>query len=217
MRGGWGLVLCLALGGCRERPAASAVDAGVSPVPVPVPAARVGPPCEVLLPEDVRELALPGASLREERTCATCGPLCTLRSAAEPDTTVSFAYSCEPRAPSVEVRELLAPTLKAGGVEVPALGRAAARRSPVPGLLQVMAWDDDTPCALVVTWLGRGNERAVDIMRNALQAVTPQSLVPPATQEPGTPALAPEDAGPPPPGTPPPAPRRTPPVRRAHR
>jgi hypothetical protein len=194
MRGGWGvaLVLCLALGACRERPAVSAVDAGVSPVPV----VRVGPPCEVLLPEDVRELALPGASLREERTCATCGPLCTLRSAAEPDTTVSFAYSCEPRAPSTDVRELLAPTLKAGGVEVPALGRAAAQRSPAPGMLQVMAWDDDTPCALVVTWLGRGNERAVDIMRTALQAVTTQALTPPATQEePGTPALSPEDAG----------------------
>jgi hypothetical protein len=141
----------------------------------------------VLLPEDVRELALPGASLKEDRTCATCGPLCTLRSAAEPDTTVSFAYNCEPKDSAVDVRELLAPTLRAGGVEVPALGRAAARRSPVPGMLQVMAWDDDTPCALVVTWLGRGNERAVDIMRTALQAVTLEHLAPP--DEP------PEDAG----------------------
>ncbi|HLL03326.1 MAG TPA: hypothetical protein VK539_22275 [Myxococcaceae bacterium] len=194
MRGGRGvgLVLCLALGACRERPAALAVDAGVSPMPV----ARVGPGCEVLLPEDVRELVLPGASLREERTCATCGPLCTLRSLTEPDTTVSFAYSCEPRAPATEVRELMAPTLKAGGTEVPALGRAAAQRSPAPGMLQVMAWDDDTPCALVVTWLGQGNERAVDIMRSALQAVTTQSLTPPpVVEEPGPPAPAAEDAG----------------------
>jgi hypothetical protein len=186
-----GLVLCLTLGACRARPAASPEDAGVPAAPV----ARVGPTCEALLPVDVRELALPGASLREDRTCATCGPLCTLRSAAEPDTTVSFAYNCEPRDSAVDVREMLAPTLKAGGVEVPALGRAAVRRSPVPGLLQVMAWDDDTPCALVVTWLGKGNERAVDLMRTALQAVTPQSLAPPAVEDSGTPALAPEDAG----------------------
>jgi hypothetical protein len=166
--------------------------------------ARVGPPCEALLPEDVRELALPGASLREERTCATCGPLCTLRSAAEPDTTVSFAYNCAPRDPSVDVREFLAPTLKAGGVEVPALGRAAARRSPAPGMLQVLAWDEDTPCALVVTWLGKGNERAVDLMRTALQAVTPLALAAPASEETGTLALPPEDGGmgSVPPGTP---------------
>jgi len=133
--------------------------------------------------------------MTEARTCATCGPLCTLRSAAEPDTTVSFAYNCEPKDSAVEVRELLAPTLRAGGVEVPALGRAAARRSPVQGMLQVMAWDDDTPCALVVTWLGRGNERAVDIMRNALQAVTRENMAPPVSEDAGTPALPPEDAG----------------------
>jgi hypothetical protein len=197
MRGGWGVgvVLCLALGACRARPAASAEDAGVFAA---APVARLGPACEVLLPEDVRELALPGATLTEGQTCASCGPLCTLRSATEPDTTVSFAYNCEPRDPNVDVRELLAPTLKAGGVEVPALGRAAARRSPVPGLLQVVAWDDDTPCALVVTWLGRGNERAVDIMRTALLAVTPQALAAPATEPPSLPApLAPgpDDAG----------------------
>ena len=194
MRGGRGvgLVLCLALGACRARPSAASEDAGVSAAPV---AARVGPPCEALLPEDVRELALPGASMREERACATCGPLCTLHSATEPDTTVSFAYNCEPRDPGADARELVAPTLKAGGVEVPGLGRAAARRSPVPGMLQVMAWDDDTPCALVVTWLGRSNERAVDLMRTALQAVTPQALTPPAATDTGTPPSPPEDAG----------------------
>ncbi len=192
MKGGWGsgLVLCLALGACRAKPSAAAEDAGTSAVPV----ARVGPPCEALLPEDVRDLALPGASMREERACASCGPLCVLRSASEPDTTVSFAYNCEPRAPATDVRELLEPTLKAGGVEVPGLGRAAARRSPVPGMLQVMAWDDDTPCALVVTWLGRSNERAVDLMRTALQAVTSQALVPPAAPDTGTQGLI-EDAG----------------------
>jgi hypothetical protein len=193
MRGGWGvgLVLCLTLGACRARPSAAAGDAGASTEPV----ARRGPSCEALLPWDVRDLALPGSAMREERTCTTCGPLCVLRSAAEPDTRVSFAYNCAPRDPHVELRELLEPTLKAGGVEVPGLGRAAARRSPVPGMLQVMAWDDDTPCALVVTWLGRDNERAVDLMRTALQAVTTQALTPPAVEDSGTPAL-PEDAGP---------------------
>jgi hypothetical protein len=95
----------------------------------------------------------------------------------------------------VEVRELLAPTLKAGGVEVPALGRAAAPRAPVPGMLQVVAWDDDSPCALVVTWLGGGPERAVDVMRTALQAVTSASLAAARSTDAGTPQVPTEHAG----------------------
>jgi hypothetical protein len=124
----------------------------------------------------MRELVLPGFTVKEDRACAHCGPLCTFRTAAEPGTTVSLAYNCEPKDSSVEVRELLAPTLNAGGVEVPALGRAAARRTPVPGMLQVVAWDDDTPCALVVTWLGTGPDRAFDLMRTALQMANPAAL-----------------------------------------
>jgi hypothetical protein len=146
--------------------------------------------CESLLPTDLRELALPGFSLKAEPTCPTCSQLCTFSSAAEPGTTVSLAYECAPRDATVEVRELLAPTLKAGGVEVPALGRAAARRVPVPGMLQVVAWDDDSPCALVVTWLGGGPERAeraVDVMRTALQAVTATSLAAARSPDAGTP------------------------------
>ncbi|MGZ3461505.1 MAG: hypothetical protein ACXU86_23695, partial [Archangium sp.] len=69
----------------------------------------------------------------------------------------------------------------AGGVEVPALGRAAARREPVPGMLQVVAWDDDTPCGIVVTWLGKDKERAVDLARLTLLATTPERLAQAAT------------------------------------
>jgi hypothetical protein len=43
-------------------------------------------------------------------------------------------------------------------------------------MLQVVAWDDDTPCVLVVTWLGTGPERAVDVMRTALQMANTASL-----------------------------------------
>lgn len=192
---GVGLVLVLMLGACRTRESAAPADAGTPPAPVTDSSAR----CEALFPGDLRELALPGFSVREEQACATCGPRCTFRSAAEPGTTVSLAYNCTPKDPSVDVRELLAPTLNAGGVEVPALGRAAARRAPVPGMLQVVAWDDDTPCALVVTWLGGGAERAVDVMRTALQAATTPSLTwasPAApTEDAGTPPAPVEDAG----------------------
>lgn len=194
MRGGRGvgLVLWLALGACRSSAPSTPEDAGVPAQPLPV---SLGPHCEALLPGDVRELTLPGATLKEERACLDCGPLCTLRSAAEPDATVSFAYNCQPADSTADLRELVEPTLRAGGVEVPALGRAAARRSPVPGMLQVVAWDDDTPCVLVVTWLGRGNERAVDVMRTALMAVTSASLAPAPGEAAGTPPLPPEDAG----------------------
>ncbi len=193
MRGGRGvgLVLWLVLGACRSAAPAPPEDAGL---PGP-PAAPPGPGCDALLPTDLRTLSLPGFTLSEDRACDTCGPRCTFRSATEPDTTISLAYDCQPKAPSAEVREVLEPTLRAGGTEVPALGRAAARREPVPGMLQVVAWDDDTPCVLVVTWLGAGSERAVDVMRAALQAVTTPALLPPAPQDGGTPPPPAEDGG----------------------
>ncbi|WP_224242036.1 hypothetical protein [Hyalangium gracile] len=194
---GVGLVVALALSACRERAPAAPVDAGP---PVTASAGELIP-CDSLLPADLRELSLPGFSVKEERACANCGPLCTFRSDAEPGTTVSLAYNCTPRAPSADVRELLAPTLNAGGVEVPALGRAAARRTPIPGMLQVVAWDDDTPCTLVVTWMGNGPERAVDLMRTALLALTASSLAAARAQDAGVPPPSTEDAGVPPPAT----------------
>jgi hypothetical protein len=133
--------------------------------------------------------------MTEDRACDSCGPRCAFRSAAEPGTTVSLAYNCKPRDPSADVRELLAPTLNAGGVEVPALGRAAARRAPIPGMLQVVAWDDDTPCVLVVTWLGRNSERAVDMMRTALQATTATSVASAQAMPAGAPTGSASDGG----------------------
>jgi hypothetical protein len=161
------VVLALVLGACRSRDAGTA-DAGV----LPPPAALT---CEALIPLEVRE-SLPGFTLKEERTCPTCGPLCTFRSAEQKSVTVSIAYDCRRRFEGADIRELLAPTLRAGGVEVPAMGRAAARREPVPGMLQVVTWDDDTPCGLVVTWLGKDRERALDIARLALFAMTAERL-----------------------------------------
>jgi hypothetical protein len=195
---GVGLVLALALGACRASGPGAPLDAGLPPPP----GAATGASCEALLPADLRELVLPGFTVKEDRACAQCGPLCTFRATAEPGTTVSLSYNCEPRDPAADVRELLAPTLNAGGVEVPALGRAAARRSPVPGMLQVVAWDDDTPCVLVVTWLGTGPERAVDVMRTALQAANTASLDAVHALATGAPSSPPEDAGPPPPEEP---------------
>jgi hypothetical protein len=206
MRAGWGvgLVLALVLGACRASVPGASADAGLPPsseadagLPPP-PGAAEALGCEALLPADLRELVLAGFSVTEDRACDSCGPRCTFRSAAEPGTTVSLAYNCEPRDPSADVRELMAPTLKAGGEEVPALGRAAARRVPVPGMLQVVAWDDDTPCVLVVTWLGSAPERAADVMRTALQAATATSMVSARAVAPGPPPGSMEDGGTPP-------------------
>ncbi|MBN1210814.1 MAG: hypothetical protein JXB05_38555 [Myxococcaceae bacterium] len=182
---GAGLVLALTLGACRTQELAAPADAGLPP-PL-APAAGTTHRCEALLPRHVRELALPGFDVKEDTACATCGPRCTFRSAAEPGITVSLAYDCAPRAPSADVRELLAPTLNSGGVEVPALGRAAARRTPVMGMLQVVAWDDDTPCVLIVTWLGGGSERAVEVMRTALLAATTTAVAEAHPPDAGTP------------------------------
>ncbi|WP_147446806.1 hypothetical protein [Corallococcus sp. CA047B] len=169
MRVGRGvLLMALVLGAC-SRPGANteATDAGVIGLPGrPSPLAI--PSCEVLLPEDLRDLTLNGFAMKEERACPTCGPLCTLSSAALPDVALSVAYDCQPGYASADVRALLAPTLNAGGEEVSALGRAAARRSPVQGMTQVVAWDDDTPCVVVVTLLGDEPDRAMDVARLAV-------------------------------------------------
>lgn len=206
MRAGWGMGLGLALmlGACRAGAPGASEDGGPPPSPEadagppPAPGAAAGLGCEALLPTDLRGPMLSGFSMSEDRACDTCGPRCTFRSVGEPATTISLAYNCEPRAPWADVRELLAPTLEAGGVEVPALGRAAARRSPTPGMLQVVAWDDDTPCVLVVTWLGRGPERAVDVMRTALQAATATSVATARAVAAGTLPSPAEDGGTPP-------------------
>jgi hypothetical protein len=155
----------LVLGGCRSQD--------------PGPPALAVPPedlhCEVLLPPDVREPLLPGARLEEQRRCPTCPPVCSLRAAAAADTVVSVAYDCRARVDTDALR-LLQPTLRAGGEEVPALGRAGARSAPAPGMLQVVTLDDDTPCQLVVTWLGTGSERAVELARVALNAANPDTV-----------------------------------------
>jgi hypothetical protein len=205
MRAGWGVALILVLGACRGSSPGASTDAGLPPssevaaTPPPPPEATSSLGCEALLPTDLREFVLPGFSVMEDRACDSCGPRCAFRSAAEPGTTVSLAYNCTPRDPSADVRELLTPTLNAGGVEVPALGRAAARRAPIPGMLQVVAWDDDTPCVLVVTWLGRGSERAVDVMRTALQSATATSVASAHALSAGTPSGSTSNDG----GTPP--------------
>ena len=175
---GTGVALALVLGACRSRTEGSA-DAGV----VPAPSALT---CEWVVTPDVRD-DLPGFSMKEERACPTCGPLCVFRSQEQKDVTVSIAYDCRRHFDGEDVRGLLAPTLRAGGAEVPAMGRAAARREPVPGMLQVSAWDDDTPCGVVVTWLGPNKERALDLMRSVLFSTTPELLAHPGS---------PPDAGP---------------------
>ncbi|MBJ6761074.1 hypothetical protein JGU66_09890 [Myxococcaceae bacterium JPH2] len=168
MRVGRGaLLFALALGACKPR-AVTEPDAGATSVPGR-PATVTMPGCETLFPADVRELTLNGFTVKESRACPTCGPVCTFRSAAEPETTVSIVYDCQEHYATADVHALLEPTLNAGGIEVPALGRAAARRNPVQGMTQVVAWDDDSPCAVVVTWLGGDTERALDVTRLALQ------------------------------------------------
>jgi hypothetical protein len=185
------VVLALALGACRSRDAGT-TDAGTLPPPGALN-------CEALVSAEVRD-SLPGFRLTEERPCPTCGPMCTFRSAEQKDVTVSISYDCRKRFEGQDVRGLLSPALRAGGVEVPALGRAAARREPVPGMLQVSAWDDDTPCGIVVTWLGKDRERALDIARMTLFATTPERLMqagsPPAIGGSTTPDAGPApDAG----------------------
>ncbi|NRD50098.1 hypothetical protein [Corallococcus exiguus] len=172
MRVGRGaLLMALALGAC-SRPGAGtdatgASDAGAIGLPGR-PSTLTLPSCEELLPADLRDLTLNGFTMKEERACPTCGPVCSLRSAALAGVSVSVAYDCQPNYANADVRALLEPTLNVGGEEIPALGKAAARRNPVQGMTQVVAWDDDTPCVVVVTWLGDDPDRAMDVARLAV-------------------------------------------------
>ncbi|MCE9669419.1 hypothetical protein LY474_16535 [Myxococcus stipitatus] len=188
MRAGAGraaLLMTLALAtACRSRATEAPPDAGHAPGPdARLTLAR----CDTLLPADQRELMLPGFTLQEERACPTCAPLCVLRSATEKDVSVSVTWDCKPHYAEADLHALLAPTLRAGGEEIPALGRAAARRAPVQGMMQVMTWDDDTPCALIVTWLGGTPEQAVDVARIAVGATRPDSFVPAPPPDAGAP------------------------------
>lgn len=178
-RGVW-MVVALVLGACRSR-APGTADAGALPPPG---ALR----CEGLVAPEIRD-NLPGFALSEERSCPTCAPLCVLRSAEQKDVSLSIAWDCREHFQGEDLQALITPVLKAGGMEVPAMGRAAARREPVPGMLQVSTWDDDTPCGIVVTWLGPDKERALDIARMALFATTRERLQEAA-------ALPAPDAGP---------------------
>ncbi|WP_208647298.1 hypothetical protein [Corallococcus interemptor] len=169
MRFGRGaLLMALALGAC-SRPGAGteASDAGATGLPGRQSPLAL-PSCEELLPADLRDLTLNGFTMKEDRACPTCGPVCSLRPAAQADVSVSVAYDCQPSYANADVRALLAPTLNAGGEEVPALGKAAARRNPVQGMTQVVTWDDDTPCVVIVTWLGDDPDRALDVARLAV-------------------------------------------------
>lgn len=183
-----GVVLAMALGACRSRTEGSG-DGGVLPPPQALT-------CEALVTPDVRD-DLPGFSMKEERACPTCGPLCVFRSAQQKNDAVSIAYDCRPHFEGEDVQALIGPALRAGGVEVPATGRAAARREPVPGMVQISAWDEDTPCGIVVTWLGPDKERALDIARATLFATTRDLLsragTPRAPQ--GVPDVAPDAGG----------------------
>ncbi|WPB75118.1 hypothetical protein KYC5002_39750 [Archangium violaceum] len=195
MRVGWGagVVLALTLGACRCSQDAGAPDAGMLPPPSALT-------CEGLITPEIRD-ALPGFTFKEERTCPTCGPLCTFRSAEQEqkEVTVSITYDCHQLPDGQDVRGLLAPTLRAGGMEIPALGKAAARREPVPGMMQVVAWDDDTPCGVVITWLGKNRDRAPELARTTLFGLTRERLMqatPPPAIGGSTPDAGPDsDAG----------------------
>lgn len=190
MRAAWAMALALAA--CRSQEPRGQGE----PVPAPISLR-----CERLLPEEVREPLLSGFTLHsQEWPCPSCGPLCSFRSAQEPNTRVSVAIDCRARYAREDVGALLAPTLAAGGEEVPALGRAAARFSPTPGLLQVLAWDDNTPCLVIVTWLGPHSERATALAERVLRSTTPERLRPPPLEAPPPPPPLP--LSPEPPGSP---------------
>jgi len=174
------LLVALSLSACRTRTTDATAEDASAGLRAQAGAMAL-PGCEVLLPLDVRELMLPGFTMREERACPTCGPQCAFRSTSDASASVSVAWDCNPRYMQADMQALMAPTLRAGGEEVPALGRAAVRRAPAQGMLQVMTWDDDTPCALVVTWLGADTDRALDVARSTLVATTPSVFGAPPT------------------------------------
>ena len=78
-------IVALGLVACRSR-STGAADAGFPPHANALS-------CAQLVGLEVRD-SLPGFTLREERPCPTCGPLCTFHSDEQKDVTVSIAYDC---------------------------------------------------------------------------------------------------------------------------
>jgi hypothetical protein len=101
---------------------------------------------------------------------------CELRR-EQPLGVLTFTVDCATRYEEEELRSLKEQLLSGQHTELPALGRMAVQSLPSPSMRQVQAFDDQTPCALILTWMGEGADEAPAVagaLLRAIKGVDPQ-------------------------------------------
>lgn len=177
------LSLSLAVTGCHQEEAPP--NAPIPPGPLPTPPERVLASnaqlsCELLVPAAVRETFLKDWS--EEPVPEAAGiPNAPRRChfvKGTPPSRVKLAFDCRRRATDAELERMKQVLLTDQALEVPGLGRAAVKHTSRPGLVQLTTWDADSPCYLLVTWLGEGNEQVSEVARALLDGLDAQKVLP---------------------------------------
>lgn len=127
------------------------------------------PRCENVLPGEVRQRFFTGWKAEEKQDCPDCAPVCSFTH-AKSRSQATVAYVCGGRQNTeAEMRQARA---EDEGTELPGVGRYAYR-SIDEGWASVDAWDDDSPCVLVVQWKGKDQQhQVVELARAVVTATT---------------------------------------------
>lgn len=177
------LAVTVALCACRQDEAPP--NAPIPPGPLPTPPERVlvsnsQLSCELLVPPGTREAFL--KDWAEEPPPAVADiPNAPRRChfvKGTPANQVKLAFDCRRRVTDTELARMKRVLLTEQAIEVPALGRGAVKLTPRPGLVQLTTWDADSPCYVLLTWMGEGNELISDLARALLDGLETQKVLP---------------------------------------
>jgi hypothetical protein len=138
--------------------------------------------CAALVPQALRDAMLAGWQVDENGGQGPRVPnaprFCNFIKGS-PQNLLKVAFDCRHALSDDAIRPMREALLAGGGRELPGIGRGAVERADTPNeLTQVTAWDDDTPCSILVTWRGEGHEQAVELVRQLVASTLPASLPP---------------------------------------
>jgi hypothetical protein len=152
------------------------------PVEAPALESNESLDCAKLVPQDVRDALLAGWQVDEGGGQSPRVPnspkLCDFIKGS-PQNLLKVAFDCRHALSDGALRSLREALVERGGQEVSGLGRGAVERADERNTIsQVTAWDDDTPCYVLVTWRGEGRDQAVELARRLVASTIPASLLP---------------------------------------
>lgn len=164
----------------------SAVPSGASAAPAPAASApsALPVPCKTLLPDSALLRVAAGFSAEQGKAeCPECGPQCNLVNKGRPFDGAMVTYVCNATLDKAHMDAMIAPlkkTLKKSE-PVKGFGRGGIHGEKDNGTFyEVLAFDDDTSCAVTVDAM-RGNKKStLDIAQVALQELKKGMAVAPS-------------------------------------